>query len=346
MTHMWNEILQQPTALKKCLSSNEATLNRIVSELKESELEYVVIAARGTSDHAAVYAKYMFEILTGLPVVLAAPSVVTTYKRELSMNHALVIGISQSGAAQDVCEVLAQANKHSAITVGITNFADSPLASTSKYSLLLNAGVEKSVAATKTFTTQLVLLGMLAAKIAGSTEVQSNLEKAPECVEKTISSVKDQVKDVAERYRFINECIVLSRGLNYSIALESALKIEETSYVRAKAFATSDFHHGPMAILEKDMPVIVYAPSGPFENDMREMISLVKQSEADLLVVSDSEEMCRLGNCHILVPKTESEYLTPFVNAAVAQMFACELSIIKGLNPDAPRMLHKVTVTV
>jgi glucosamine--fructose-6-phosphate aminotransferase (isomerizing) len=130
------------------------------------------------------------------------------------------------------------------------------------------------------------------------------------------------------------------------VALESALKIEETTYVRAKAFATSDFHHGPMAILQQDMPVIIYAPSGPSLSDMREMISLLKEAQADVLIVSDNKELCMTGDCHIIVPDAGSDFISPFVNSVVAQMFACELARIKGLNPDAPRMLHKVTITV
>jgi glutamine---fructose-6-phosphate transaminase (isomerizing) len=346
MTNMWNEIMEQPSVLKKCLSNNEDTLNRIVNEIKERKPEFVIIAARGTSDHAAVYAKYMFETLTGLPVVLAAPSVVTTYKSKLEMKNALVIGVSQSGEAKDVTAILDEAKRNNALTVSITNFENSLLATTSKYSLLCSAGVEKSVAATKTFTTQLILLGMLAAKLADHAEVQNLLKNAPEYVEKTIAMVKDQIKEVALRYRFIDECIILARGLNYAVALESALKIEETTYVRAKAFAASDFHHGPMAILQKDMPVIVYAPSGPSLNDMLEMISLLKEAQADVLIVSDDDSLCMLGNCHIKIPNVGSDFVSPFVNSVVAQMLACELASVKGLNPDAPRMLHKVTITV
>ena len=346
MTNMWNEIMEQPAVLEKCLLNNDDTLNKIISELKVKKPEFVIIAARGTSDHAAVYAKYMFETLLGLPVVLAAPSVVTTYKRHLEMKNALVIGVSQSGAAQDVAAILEEANRNNVITVGITNFEDSLLATTSKYTLLCSAGVEKSVAATKTFTTQLILMGMLAAKLAGDAEAQSFLKKVPEIVDKTIIATKDQIKNIAIRYRFIDECIVLARGLNYAVALESALKIKETTYVRANAYASSDFHHGPMAILQKDIPVIVYAPSGPSLNDMREMISLLKEAQADVLVVSDNKEVCATGDCCIEIPDTGSDILSPFVNSVVAQMFACDLAEIKSLNPDAPRMLHKVTVTV
>lgn len=343
---MWNEIIEQPSVLKECLAKNEDALNRISSELKTEKINYIIIAARGTSDHAAVYAKYMFETLAGIPVAFSAPSVITTYKCKLRMNCAFVIGISQSGEAKDVIEVLKEANRNGVPTVGITNFKDSPLAKASKYLLLCDAGLEKSVAATKTFTTQMALLGMLAAKYAKNVEAQTLLASVPKFAAETIASVKDQVAKAAERYRFINECVVLARGLNYAVALESALKIEETTYARAKAFAASDFHHGPMAILQKDIPVIAYAPSGPALNDMRETVSIVKEAKADLFVVSDNEDLCRAGDCFVKTPNAGSDIISPFINSIVAQMFACKLANIKGLNPDMPRMLHKVTITV
>lgn len=346
MTNMYKEIMEQPEVLRKCISTNEETLTKIVAELEKKKPEFIIIAARGTSDHAAVYAKYMFETLTGLPVVLAAPSVVTTYKSKLSCKNALVIGISQSGAAADVAAIMEEANAVKTTTVGITNFEDSLLAKNSQFCLLCSAGVERSVAATKTFTTQLILLGLLAAKLAGNKEVEEELKTVPSIVDNTIKTVRDEVKIAASRYRFIDECIVLARGMNYAVALESALKIEETTYVRAKGFAASDFHHGPMAVLQKDLPVIIYAPTGPSFTDMQEMYSLLKQADADVLVVSDDADFCAKADCAVKTPTAASDFVSPFINALVAQLFACNLASVKGLNPDAPRMLHKVTVTV
>lgn len=346
MTNMFKEITEQPDVLKKCLAANEETLNRVAAEVKKRDPQFITIAARGTSDHAAVYAKYMFETLTGLPVVLAAPSVVTTYNGKLAMKNALVIGISQSGAAEDVAAVMNEANDCGTTTVGITNFSDSLLAKSSKYTLLCSAGVEKSVAATKTFTTQLIILGLLAAKLAENKAVEKELLAVPELVKKTLDTVEDQIKKAALRYRFIDECIVLARGMNYSVALESALKIEETTYVRAIGYASSDFHHGPMAVLQKDLPVIAFAPKGATLNDMKETISLLKSANSDVLIVSDDEDLRKDADCFIKTPSASSDFVSPFVNAVVAQLFACNLAAVKGLNPDAPRMLHKVTVTV
>lgn len=344
MTLMWQEIHEQPEVLGRCVQKNAILIQKIAAEVKKREITSIVIAARGTSDHAAVYGKYLFEILTGLPVSLAAPSVITMYGRTLKYGKTLVIGVSQSGRAGDVGEVIDAASREGALTVAVTNAEDSPLAQKAGIHLFCNAGPEKSVAATKTFTAELLLLGRLAAQIAGNTAVLRQFDSIPERM-KAAFETAPQIKQVVQRYRFMKECFVLARGVNYPVALEAALKIQETAYVRAKAFATSDFHHGPMAMLERELPVIIFAPSGPSQIDVLELAAKAKEARSDILMISDSKEVCAMGDCSICTPAAGSDFISPFVNAAVAQMFACELSLLKGLDPDTPRMLNKVTIT-
>lgn len=344
MVKMWEEILQQPEVLKKTVEVNEKVIDKLIQDIKEREIASVIIAARGTSDHAAVYAKYAIETLIGIPVALAAPSVFTMYNRKLAMKNSLVIGISQSGKAADVIEVVKAADQQGAITMSVTNFVDSPLAAASKYHLFCSTGVEQSVAATKTFTATVYLLINFIAKWAQNKELLAELKNAPELMEKVFSQA-DAIKELVQRYRFMKECFVLARGINYSIALEAALKIQETTYVRAKAFATSDFHHGPFAMVERDTPVIVYAPEGPSSKDILEMINKLRESNADILIVSNDDEILKLGDSGIKIPKGCSDYVSPLINVTVAQMFACNLSLLKGLNPDSPRGLNKVTIT-
>lgn len=344
MTLMWNEIIEQPAVLEGCLSKNDGEIKRIVSEIGKRNISSVVIAARGTSDHAAVYSKYMIEMLTGIPVSLAAPSVMTMYGKSVNMQNSLVIGISQSGKAADATEVIRVANSQGAITVSITNFPDSPMAMESKFHLFCNSGLERSVAATKTFTSQIYLIAQLVAEWTQDLELKKELSLVPDGIRKLFAQ-EEIIKQKAERYRFMKECFVLARGVNYSIALESALKIQETTYTRAKAFATSDFHHGPFAMIEKDMPVIVYAPEGPSIKDVTEMINKLKDSEADLLIVSNNKELREMGNCSFEIPYTNNDFISPFYNVVAAQMFACRLALAKGLNPDSPRGLNKVTIT-
>lgn len=344
MTLMWKEIFEQPSALERCLESNQPVLREIIRLIHTRNIDQVVIAARGTSDHAAVYGKYAIELLTGVPVSLASSSIFTIYQKNLKLNNALTIGISQSGEAADVLEVLKGATRQGAVTVGITNYPNSPIAQESTYHLNCEAGVEKSVAATKTFTAQMFLLAHLAAMWAGDNEAEKELRTIPGQIMRTLGTSGDIEKKV-ERFRFMQECFVLARGFNYAISLEAALKIQETTYVRAKAFAASDFQHGPIAMLDSEIPVFIYAPDGPSLNDMTVMLNKVKESQIETVVVSNNKDILGMGTCGFTIPETSNDMISPFYNVVVAQMFACQLALVKGMNPDSPRGLKKVTIT-
>lgn len=344
MTKMWEEIMEQPLILKKTIETNSRVIDELIQELKTREISTVIIAARGTSDHAAVYAKYAIETLVGIPVSLAAPSVFTMYNKSINMKNCFVMGISQSGKAADAIEVVKSAAEQGAVTMSVTNFVDSPLAEASKFHLFCDTGVEKSVAATKTFTSTVYLLINFIAKWVQNAELLEELKSVPDIMNRLFQKT-DCLDEIVTRYRFMKECFVLARGINYSIALEAALKIQETTYIHAKAFAVSDFQHGPFAMLERDMPVIIYAPEGPSFKDITEMVKKVKDSGADILVISNNRELRAMGDSSIEIPENLSDYVSPLINVAVAQMFAGKLSVLKGLNPDSPRGLNKVTIT-
>jgi len=344
MVQMWDEIKEEPRVIENCLNKNRDLIHGIVKCIKETKIDRILIAARGTSDHAAVYAKYATEIMLGIPVTIAAPSVVTVYNRNLKLKNTLVIGISQSGKAADVLEVIKSAKSSGALTVSITNFPESPLALEAEYHLDCSAGLEKSVAATKTFLAQIALLATLTAVWAEDVNIVNEITRLPKNVEDIIHN-SGSINEKAQRYRYMEECFVLARGVNYAIALESALKIQETCYVRAKAYATSDFYHGPYAMIENGMPVIVFAPKGPSLKDVKEMIFKLKGSGAELIIISDDEEIREFGICSFAIPCINNDIISPFYNVVIAQIFACRLALAKGLNPDSPRSLNKVTIT-
>lgn len=344
MTQMWQEIMEQPKVVENCLSLNQKTIDAIVARLGEKDINNVVIAARGTSDHAGIYGKYIIEIKKGVPVSLAAPSIFTMYEKDVRMTNSLVIAISQSGRAADALEVIRSARKQGAPTVAITNFEDSPLAMESEFHLFCGAGIEKSVAATKTFMTEIYLLAQLVAAWSGDEAFKEELTEVPTLLIKTLESA-ESIKNVVNRYRFMDECFVLARGINYAIAMEASLKIQETCYVRAKGYAISDFHHGPFAMIGEHMPVIVYAPKGESLKDSKEMLEKLRNAGADIFVVSNDTETLAMGNCSLMIPDISNDFISPFVNVMVAQIFACNLSVLRGLNPDAPRGLSKVTYT-
>ena len=341
---MWKEILEQPVALERCFEKNSSTISEIVKTVQSKNITQVVIAARGTSDHAAVYGKYVIELLLGIPVSLAASSIFTIYRGGMNFGNCLVIGISQSGKAADVLEVLRGAKSGGAVTVGITNNADSEIALEPDFFLSCEAGVEKSVAATKTFSTQMFLLASLAAEWAGNCEMLHEISQIPEKISQAFD-VSGAIESKVERYRFMNECFVLARGINYAVSLEAALKIQETTYVRAKAFATSDFQHGPIAMIERDIPVMIFAPDGPSAKDVSSMIEKLCKEQIETIVISNRKDILDMGTTAFSIPETSNDVISPFFNVIVAQMFACRLALVKGLNPDSPRGLSKVTVT-
>lgn len=343
MVKMWDEIGEQPAVLER-IQKDLQGVREAVQAIRSRNIDFVYIAARGTSDHAAVYAKYLIETVLGIPVALAASSVLTIYQRDLHLKNALVIGISQSGKAADALEVIKDANRQGAITLTITNAPNSPLANEAKFHLYCNAGAELSVAATKTFTAEIFLLAQLVAEWAADNSLKNELAQVSEKLAQTIAASGD-ITERAIRYRFMNECFVLARGINYAIALETALKIQETNYVRAKAFAVSDFWHGPIAMVNREIPVIVLAPAGPSLKDVQTMVERLQQDQAELLIVSNQKELLAQGACSFAIPETENDAISSFYNVSVTQMFACQLALIKGLNPDSPRRLNKVTIT-
>ncbi len=344
MIKMWDEIWEQPVVLTRCLEKNLNSIQKIITAIQTQNIQSICIAARGTSDHAAVYGKYIFELTLGIPVSLAASSVYTIYRKNLKLKDTLVIGISQSGKAADVLEVIKGANQQGAITVAITNAPDSPLATEAKYHLYCEAGIEQSVAATKTFTTQLYLLAQMAAEWSGDKQMKEELLAIPREISHTFE-IASQIEAKVERYRFTDECFVLARGINYAISLEAALKIQETTYIRAKAFATSDFQHGPIAMIDGDIPVLIFGPEGPSLKDVSAMAGRLKNANVELIIVSNNQDMLSMGNTAFPIPETKNDMVSPFYNVVIAQMFACRLAITKGLDPDNPRGLNKVTIT-
>lgn len=344
MTQMWKEILEQPEALQRCFEKNAQVIGEIVRTVKNRNIDQVVLAARGTSDHAAVYGKYVIELLLGIPVSLAASSIFTVYHGKMNLGNCLVIGISQSGKAADVLNVLRGAKSSGAVTVGITNNADSEIAREPEFFLSCEAGIEKSVAATKTFSTQIFLLASLAAEWAENREARNEIYSMPGRIS-AVYDVAGEIQSKVERYRFMNECFVLARGINYAVSLETALKIQETTYVRAKAFATSDFQHGPIAMIGRDIPVLIFAPDGPSLRDVSSMVNKLGSEHIEMIIVSNRKDMLDLGTTSFSIPATANDIVSPFYNVVVAQMFACRLALSKGLDPDNPRGLKKVTVT-
>lgn len=344
MTKMQQEIMESVEAVRRCGDSNKPVIAELVKALNKKKPAAVVLAARGTSDHAATFGKYLMEIYKGIPCALAAPSVYTLYDGMLNLKNCLVIGISQSGEAADVLEVIKAGNKAGAITVGITNNADSPLAHTAAWHLDCCAGPEISVAATKTFTTQLYIMTALTAAWSKNKELSADLRRLPVLLQKTLQTEK-QIGGIAIRYRFMNECFVLARGIHYPIAEEIALKIKETTYAKAQAYAISDFQHGPIAMVTENAPVIIIDADNKSAADINTILEKLREKKADITMITNRPGPDERANVVIHIPEGAEGVTAAFCGIAAMQLFACNLSVDKGIDPDTPRGLSKITIT-
>ena len=339
------EIFEQPQRLASLLDSRKQTAIEIAKAIQSRNVNYAFLAARGTSDNAGRYANYLWGAHNGLPLALATPSLFTYYQRPPRLNNALVVGVSQSGQSPDIVSVLEEGRRQNCLTLAITNVPDSPLGRTADFVLEIQAGEEKAVAATKTYSTELMAIAMISAALSNSEESWRELASVSRWAEQALA-LDEQIAQMAQRYRYMNQCVVLGRGFNYATAFEWALKLKELTYVIAEPYSSADFQHGPMAMVEGGFPVLAVAPNGRVQESMLEMLTrLRKQQDAELVVISDDKEALSLAQSAIPLPPQIPEWLTPLVGIIPAQLFACHLTQVKGYNTDAPRTITKVTET-
>jgi len=350
---MLYEIHQQPAALERTLNGSLAVVERLRKRIERRRPRLVVLAARGTSDNAAQFGRYLLEITTGIPVSLAAPSIITLYGADVDLRDALVVAVSQSGESTDTNRVLERAKELGATTVGITNNAASTLARLAEYRFLVRAGAERSVAATKTYTGQ-VLLFYLLARALGAPIPVDDLKRLPAWTQSALQ-LEPEIAALAGRYRFMRHAVVVGRGLNYSNAYELALKLMETCYIVAERFSSADFLHGPIAIVESSFPIFSFAPPGPTWPPLRRLLETLAGLDAETLLVTDrgNRRSARFSKHAIVIPQNLAakgplprDLYTPIPYIVPMQIFSACLASEKGLDPDKPRTLSKVTLTM
>jgi len=352
MSKMLEEIRQQPAALERALKSELARIGRLKARLEASRPRFIVLTARGTSDNAALFGRYLLPITTGIPVALAAPSIFTLYRAKVDLRDALVVAVSKSGESTDTNLILEQAREQGAITVGITNEAGSSLDKLAEYTFLVRAGKERSVAATKTYTGQLMTFYLIAYAL-GARLGPDDLRRLPDWVEKALR-LEPEIAAASERYRFMERAVVVGRGLNYANAFEFSLKLMETCYIVAERFSAADFLHGPIAMVERSFPMFAFAPPGVTWPSMRDFLGKLQRLKAETLVITDKTNCAAIkGGRTICLPMkltvsgaAPEEVYTPIPYIIPAQLFAASLAAWKGLNPDQPRTITKVTQTL
>jgi glucosamine--fructose-6-phosphate aminotransferase (isomerizing) len=341
---MLAEIAEQPAALERTIANERMKIAKLGTLLKARHINLIVLVARGSSDNAALFGRYLLEITTGIPVSLSAPSVHTIYDARLRLDHALVIGVSQSGEGEDINRVLINARHGGAYTVGITNEPNSSMPRFVDETLLTHGGTERSVAATKTFTGQMLLFYMLAAELADR-RLPFSYQRIPEFVAGALELQAGMIS-LVQRYVFMENCVVVGRGLAYANAYEMALKLMETCYVVAERFSSADFLHGPLAMVERHFPVILFAPPGVMLPGVKNLIERLRELRADTLVITSDPDAARLCTRSILMSPEIDEFVAPIPYIVPGQLFAALLAEAKGLDPDAPRSLSKVTRTL
>ena len=345
--HMLEEIRQQPDVIRSIIDDQLDRVQILAQAIRSRGIIYAYIAARGTSDHAAIYAKYLLETQLQMPVALAAPSVLTVYGAVPHFGpHCLVIGVSQSGAGPDVVAVVRRARETGTLTACITNEPDSELASTAEFPLFIGAGLERSVAATKTYTGSLALFALLAAVMeSDQSAMLADMRKAADDMDKVIG-LSETLHRLAGEFRDLTDCVVLARGYNQCTASEIALKLTETCYVGAKAYSAADFQHGPIAQVYSGFPIFLFAPDGKAFPSVAEVAARLRLQSARLLTFAHSPSMCDESALSLPMPANVPEWISPLVYAVAGQLIAYWIAVERGNNPDMPRNLRKVTRTL
>lgn len=339
---LWDEIFSQPKVLSEILSNHRSEAEDVARWINRQDFAYIVIAARGTSDNAARYSQYLWGSQNRLSVALTTPSLFGLYQSPPSLEQALVVGISQSGESPDLIAVLDEARRQHRPTLAITNNANSPMAAAADLTLDIRAGTEAAVAATKSYTCQLLAIALISAGLARSADLGDAIDQVVPAIS-TILADPSPLEEAAKAIAPAQRCAVIGRGLHLATAHEWALKITELAYLVAQPFSAADFRHGPIALIEPGLPVLAVATSGPLFDDVAALITQTRRSGARVIAISDRPD-CPAD--HLLaLPAGTPEWLSPLPAIVAAQLFTYYLTRARGYDPDQPRGLQKVTLT-
>lgn len=339
------EIAEQPESLRRLLTDGASEVEAIAHALRARAVRHVVIAARGSSDNAARYAQYVFGAFNRLTVTLATPSLFTRYLAPPRMDDALVVGISQSGESPDLVAVVEEGRRQGCATLAITNAAGSPLTEVADHTLLLRAGPERSVAATKTYTAQLLALAMLSAAVGDDARRREELQAVPSHVAAALDVDDGAMNAAAAALEDAGHGVVIGRGFNYATAFEISLKAKELAYVAVEPYSAADFQHGPIALIDTGFAAIVVNVAGAVSQEVEELLRAITARGARPVVLSNLDSSLSLALAPLRLPVGIPEWLSPIAAVVPGQLLAFHLSRHRGFDPDQPRGLSKVTRT-
>ncbi|AWN23599.1 glucosamine--fructose-6-phosphate aminotransferase [Deinococcus irradiatisoli] len=335
---MLQEARQTPLVIERQRRENVEAVSQLVSALRERRPPYAVTVARGSSDHACTVLKYALETQLALPVASLGPSVHTLYGARLDLRGALVIAVSQSGASPDVVENVRMAREGGAVTVALVNVEESDLSQAAEFTLPLHCGEEKAVAATKSYLASLTAFLPVIAELGGGEALRQALADLPEVLTRTLD-LENAASDLAERYRFAENLLVLARGLHFGVAQEAALKLKETCGIHAEAYSAAEFSHGPKRLLAEGLPLLGFSPTDAARAASEQAYQDLSASGADLRTIGPAP------GSSLTTPESGHPLTDPVASALAFYLFAGHLALHKGLNPDAPPLLSKVTKT-
>ena len=339
---MAREMAEQPAVLRRILDEGAPRIRQVAQEVAARTPRFVLLTARGTSDNAALYAKYLLEIRLGLPCGLTSMSTTTAYGAHPDLTDVLVVTVSQSGGSPDLVASTRAAREAGAITVAVTNNPDSPLAAVSEYHVDIMAGPEKALPATKTYTASLLALYLFVEGLRGGDGAAA--KALPDLAEQLLAR-QDEVRTLASRYRFAERMVITSRGYGYPTAKEAALKLMETSYIPALAYSGADLLHGPLAMVDNVSPVIAVVTDGKGGTALQPVLDRLRGRGADLVVIGPAGQVEQASAGFVLPVEGVPEELQPVLEILPLQLLAYEVTIARGQDPDAPRALAKVTET-
>ncbi len=337
------EINQQPAVVDKLLRLESKPVKQFTDQVRGS-FDSILIAARGTSDNAARYAQYLFGAQNRLPVALATPSLFTLYRKPPILKRTLVIAISQSGQSPDIVAVVEEASRQNQTTLAITNDTNSPLAKAAGYVINLHSGLEKSTAATKTYTASLAAMALVSCSLASKSDKLDMLRKIPDAMDRTLALTKAHLP-LMERYRYMDRLTVIGRGYNYATSFEIAIKIKELTGTLADSYSSADFRHGPIAVVNNGYPVMVIATHGNTARDLHTLVIELLSRGSEIIAISDIPAILKAARLSLPIAENWPEWLSPLITVLPGQYFALMLTLNKNLNPDQPAGITKVTET-
>jgi glucosamine--fructose-6-phosphate aminotransferase (isomerizing) len=334
---MLTEMSEQPSRLRRLIERFDA-IAETARAAAPSPLHGITIVARGSSDHAAVYGRYLLEAATGRPVSLAAPSLHTLYGVDVDYSGQLVIAVSQSGATPEIVRTLQALQDAGGRGLAITNDSGSALADAADAVLELGMGTERAVPATKTVTGQLTAFAMIASALGPVPFTRDELDAVPGWVQ-TVLDDPAPVATAADGLVDASQLIIVARGYMFAAALETALKIKETCSLLADGYSAADLRHGPIAAVTAGLPVVALCASGPASSDVASLVGELRARRASVLVVGDGDR------ANVSLPREAVEPLAPIVAVVRGQQLARDLALRLGRDPDRPEGLTKVTPT-